>query len=182
MIEIKFDINPPLERLEYAIHVIEKEVLNDLTEFWNKWARPVVIQEIADIFVTEGRGTWASLSPAYKKWKERAYPGRTILRLKNLYFHAATIKGRKGNIFEADKDKMVWGVDLDVFEAVTGAPYPIFLEKGAMRMGKKGYVILPARPVFYLAEISQILQNNLVVAMKDYLNKMVTKTLKQHFK
>jgi hypothetical protein len=179
MIKFNISMSPDLSEVISAVKRVETEVLSDLTEFWEKYARKVVVQEIATIFATEGRGTWPNLSPEYAKWKARAYPGKTILRRTDMYFRASTRKGAKGNLYEADKDSMTWGVEPEVFESVTGAPYPEYLERGVMGMGKrKGLFAIPARPVYYLASMSQILQNNLVVALKTHLERNVRRVMK----
>ena len=156
MIKFNISMSPDLSEVISAVKRVETEVLSDLTEFWEKYARKVVVQEIATIFATEGRGTWPNLSPEYAKWKARAYPGKTILRRTDMYFRASTRKGAKGNLYEADKDSMTWGVEPEVFESITGAPYPEYLERGVMGMGKrKGLFAIPARPVYYLASMSK---------------------------
>lgn len=55
MISIKLDIQPPIENLKYWIEHVEKNVINDLSDYWNGWARKLVAEEIARIFAT---GVW----------------------------------------------------------------------------------------------------------------------------
>jgi hypothetical protein len=182
MIKFNISCSPTFQDVIGAVKRVETEVLNDLTDFFDKYARKVVVQEIATIFATEGRGTWANLTPAYAEWKRRAYPGKTILRRTNMYFQASTRKGAKGNLYVATKDSMTWGVEPAVFEAATGAPYPTFMEEGVPSVKKrnnKGTFSIPARPVYYLLEISQILQNNLVVALKTHLERNIRRVLKE---
>jgi len=182
MLSVKFEVNPPLEYLKYWIKHIESSVLDNMTEFYDKWAGRVLKQEIAMIFATEGYGQWAPLSPDYAQWKQRHYPGRKMLRLSNSYFKAATIKGARGNLCEIHPDKMIWGVDLETFASAFGAPYPYYMEKGVMRMTtKKGLSVTPARPVFYLAENSKRLQDALYVAFNDYLKKAIYRETHKYF-
>lgn len=176
MISVKFDINPPLERLKYWIEHIEKEVINDLSDFWEGWARKIVVEEIARIFATEGYGTWAPLSERYKLSKARLYPGRLMLRATNRYFHASTRKGMGGNVYVSTPSQMEWGVDPGYFEGVAGYPYPYVLEKG----DTKGST--PARPVYALLAQSQQLHNNLVSGLNDYLGKRIDAETRRVYK
>jgi hypothetical protein len=176
MISIKLDIQPPLENLKYWIEHVEKNVINDLSDFWDGWARKLVAEEIARIFATQGYGTWAALSPRYAMRKSRIYPGRTILRAKDVYFKASTRKGAAGNIFESKPTEMTWGADEGYFESLAGFPYPIVLEKG----NKKG--TLPARHVYEMAQYSEALQANLVKGLSDYLHKRINAEATKVFK
>lgn len=155
MYQLDITGTPSLELLKLAVERVEKNVLEDLKPFWDDVATKIVAKEIARIFATEGYGTWPALSPTYALWKNRVYPGRTILRLKNNYFRAATKKGDGGNIFVSDKDSMTWGVNLGYFRTEFGYPYPVVHESGSAAMN------LPARPVFGLAETSGELMTDL---------------------
>ena len=174
-VKIEIDIDPPLERLKYWIEHVEKNVINDLSDFWNGWARKLVAEEIARIFATQGYGTWAPLSKKYASRKSTLYPGRTILRAKDVYFGASTRKGAKGNIFESSATEMTWGADEAWFKATYGFPYPVALEKGNTNN-------MPARPVYELAQTSEALQANLVKGLSDYLQKRINEETKKVFK
>ncbi|MHC4395615.1 MAG: hypothetical protein ACYS1A_08160 [Planctomycetota bacterium] len=165
MIDMDFGVTPTLDQLKEWIVAVEKEVLGDLTSFWDDYASPLVIDEMSRIFVTEGYGTWAALSPRYKSQKEKNYPGKTILRRKDTFFQAVTRKDVQGNRYFRDADKMVWGVDIGFFKSTYGFPYPVAHEFGTGKM--------PARPVFSTAAESERLQNELVNGLKDYLHKKI---------
>jgi len=172
-VKIEFDINPPLENLKYWIEHVEKNVINDLSDFWDGWARKLVAEEIARIFATQGYGTWAALSPRYAMRKSKIYPGRTMLRAKDVYFRASIRKGAKGNIFESSATEMTWGADEAWFESTYGFPYPVALEKGSSKM--------PARSIYDLAAHSEALQANLVKGLTDYLHKRIDTESKRTF-
>jgi hypothetical protein len=174
MIDLEFEVDPPIEQIKYWVERLEKETLSDLTEFWKKWASPAVIEEIGRIFATEGYGSWPPLSPKYKLRKSKLYPGKRILRATDTYFTAATKKGSAGNAFFVEPDSMVWGVDLGWFASAFDFPYPAALERGNTRG-------MPARPVFEIAEQSRNLENNLVAALKDYLDKTIRRETKRYF-
>ena len=170
---IEIDMKPTLNQLKQAIVGVEKNVLQNLQPFWEDYATPAVIEEIARIFVTEGYGTWAPLSPKYAVWKAKHYPGKSILRLTDAYFKASTQKGEGGNIAHYTKDYMEWGADLGYFESLVGFPYPIVHEKGGSKH--------PQRAVYELAEQSETLQNALVDALGKWLDKRVREELVKTF-
>jgi len=177
-ISIEFDIDPPLERLKYWIEHIEREVINDLSDFWDGWARKIVVEETARIFATEGYGMWSPLSTRYKLRKSTLYPGRTMLRARDVYFRASTRKGYKGNLFESLPSEMTWGVDPNYFQGLTGFPYPAALETGAYA----GKANLPPRPVWALLAVSTQLHQNLVKGLNDYLHKKIKDETKKVFR
>lgn len=176
MVSIQFDIQPSLEKIKYWIEYVEKEVISNLTDFWDGWARKHVAEEIARIFATQGYGMWAPLSAKYAMRKSKKYPLRTILRAKDVYFRASTRKSAKGNIFESTPSEMTWGVDPEYFEGLVGYPYPYVLEKG----NKAG--THPARPVYDLAAHSEALQANLIKGLSDYLRKRIDAESRKVFK
>lgn len=176
MFDVEFDITPTLAQLQKWITVVEKDVLDDLREFWDGWASPVIIEEIARIFVTEGYGSWPSLSPKYAAYKGKHYPGKTILRRTDAYFKAATRKKEAGNVFISKEDEMTWGIDLGYFASAFGFPYPAVHEDE-----NRGKSTSPRRPVFALAGESVKLQNLLVVALQDYLNKKIESEVTKYF-
>lgn len=176
MLSLKIEINPPLERLKLAIELAEREVLDDLRGFYDKFASRLVAEEIARVFVTQGYGTWQPLSERYKLWKSKAYPGRTILRLRNRYFRASTMRGATGNLYWRDKRNMQWGVDLTAYRLAYEFPYPIIHERGSEKNK------LPKRPVYALAERSPLLHNKLRESFQKWIQKEVDRRFKQVFR
>jgi len=175
MYDLTFDVTPSLDDLQRFITGVEKNVLDDLREFWKEGAQPVVAQEIAKIFATEGYGRWPPLSPAYARQKAKRYPGKTILRRQDRYMQAATRK-MYGNIFEVHRDFMIWGVDLGWFAAQFGFPYPVVHERGSTKSR------LPARPVFELLENNSKLNALLVISLEKYLKKKIQSEAKRYFR
>lgn len=165
--EISFSQTPTTDELKDYVTTIEKVILKDLREFWKGWALPLVTEEIARIFATEGYGKWAQLSPVYAAQKAKSHPGKTILRREDNYFRAATQPNEPGNVSTFEKDYMEWGIDLGYFTSTYGFPYPVVHETGGVNM--------PRRSVFGLAEESDALQNNLVKGFADYLDKRIQK-------
>ena len=173
MFEIDMKITPPLEQIIAWVEGLEREVLKNLTEFWDKWAIPAIIEELARIFATEGYGTWPPLSPRYERQKRRMYPGKRILRREDAFYRAVTKKGGAGNLTKITPTSLQYGVDLGYFGTKFGFPYPAVHEKGSDKT--------PARPVFVLAEQSRVLKENLVAALKNYLAKSIRRETRRYF-
>lgn len=172
MFEIDFGVTPSLKQLEGWIVDMERKVLDDLVPYWHQVAMPAVKEEIARIFATEGYGTWPPLSPAYARLKAKRYPGRRMLRRKDAYFRAAT-KRTGGNIFEANADQMIWGIDLGYFASRYGFPYPAAHEKGGPN--------LPQRAIFELLSVNKQLQDRLVTGLHKYLEKRIREESQRYF-
>lgn len=83
------NIDTPLERIRDDFYAMEKE-----------W------------FETEGGSQWTPLSPRYAAWKDKAYPGKTILRRDDRLFQAVT--GQPG-------DAEVRSSELHIY--LRGVPY-----------------------------------------------------------
>lgn len=164
MFDLSLDVTPTPDQLRRWIESFEQDVLNDLFPYWHQVAMPAVKEEIARIFATEGYGSWPPLSPAYARRKAKHYPGKRMLRRKDTYFRAAT-KRAAGNIFEANADQMIWGIDLGYFASRFGFPYPIAHEKGGPN--------LPQRAIFELLSVNEHLQNRLVTGLHKYLQKRI---------
>lgn len=175
MIKINMSVTPTTQELKSWVEGWERDIMGNLTPFWDKVAQPLVAEEIARVFATQGYGTWAPLSEKYAYYKSRMFPGRTILRRKDTYFRASTRKG-EGNVYERNKDMMEWGVDLAWFGATFGFPYPAIHEQGGTKSA------MPARPVFELAAQSKELSNNLVVGLRNYVGKRIEAEARKYFK
>lgn len=175
MFEVSISFDPSTDQLKNWVRTVEKAALEDLRPFWEKWAIPVIIEEMARIFATEGYGKWPPLSPAYARYKARRYPGKTILRRDDNYWRAATTKKHAGNVHIYKKDSMSWGIDLGYFASKFGYPYPAVHEFGS----KDGTI--PQRSVFKTAEESALLQVHLVFALNDYMRKVMRKETRRFF-
>lgn len=166
MLKIKVKTNPSIEHLQSTLKKVEAEVFEDLREFWEKRAVKIVAQEVGRMFATEGLGAWAPLNSKYAARKAKVYPMRTILRLSNAFFKAATDRRSGANVFEFSKDKMTYGVNSSKFPA----PYPLFHERGTSKM--------PARPIWSILGKSVVLKRNMVISLRLYLKQKVRETFK----
>lgn len=95
------------------------EHISDFRNFW-----PGVITAFYELeteqFQSEGAkgasGKWTPLSPAYKEFKEREFPGQTILRREDALFESMTSPDALDSILRPEKDELVIG---------TGLPYAL---------------------------------------------------------
>lgn len=99
------------------------EAIEDFRPFWTRYFAPAFYRLVQRNFETEGSlvGGWAPLSPQYAAWKQRHYPGKTILRRTDALFHSMSYRGAghvgPQGIFIAESRALVLG---------TGVPYAIY--------------------------------------------------------
>lgn len=93
-----------------------------------------------------GAGGWAPLSPIYREWKERAYPGRPIMVLSNALKRSLTRKPL--GVQRYTETSMELG---------TSVPYARHHQRGNPRHNAFGKIVnLPARPVVALTEDDRV--------------------------
>jgi phage gpG-like protein len=98
-------------QLDRAFNRVEQEI-SDFRNFW-----PGVILAFYEIetaqFQTEGAqgasGPWAPLSPAYKVFKEREFPGKTILRRTDALYESMTGPDALDSILRPEKEELTIG-------------------------------------------------------------------------
>lgn len=101
-------------QLNRAFNRVNEEI-SDFRNFW-----PGVITAFYEIeteqFYSEGAkgasGKWTPLSPAYKAFKERAFPGKTILRREDTLFESLTSPDALDSVLRPEKDELVIGSSL----------------------------------------------------------------------
>lgn len=119
-----------LGKVEGFINELKKR-FRDLRPFWRRVLTPLVIAEIVDIILTEGRGTWAPLSEEYAEKKREERPGKTILRYDDRILNALETEFAIGNIAEFKPQYMVWGLDPEQLRQFgDGEAYPRYHELG----------------------------------------------------
>lgn len=90
-------VNPRLKDLPKVLDMDKAAAEDAVTEFDKRFRR-----HEKSVFATEGAfggPKWEELSPAYKRWKERHFPGRKILRLTGDMWRALATLGA-GHIAE----------------------------------------------------------------------------------
>lgn len=138
----------------FAIDVLGEEQVSrmlDGVDYRAQDMRPVW-QIIADDFyrleeeqfATEGRfaGGWAELSPVYKAWKARHYPGKPILELTGKLKNALTTSNAPGSIYDLQRDYMMVGASRKEI------PYGVYHQTGWRSPQRQ----IPARPPIALPE------------------------------
>jgi phage gpG-like protein len=110
------------EVIDRAFNRVDQEI-SDFRNFW-----PGVIATFYEIeteqFQSEGAkgasGKWSPLSPAYKVFKEREFPGKTILRRSDALYESMTGPDALDSILRPEKDELVIG---------SGLPYALIHQK-----------------------------------------------------
>lgn len=98
-------------QLDRAFNRVEQEI-SDFRDFW-----PGVIRAFYEIeteqFATEGAqgasGQWAPLSLAYKVFKEREFPGKTILRREDALYESMIGPDALDSILRPEPDELIIG-------------------------------------------------------------------------
>lgn len=98
-------------QLDRAFNRVDQEI-SDFRNFW-----PGVITAFYEIeteqFATEGAqgasGQWAPLSPAYKLFKEREFPGKSILRREDALYESMTSSDALDSILRPEQNELTIG-------------------------------------------------------------------------
>lgn len=88
------------------------EYISDLRPVWPSVAAEFysIMKEQFDSQGSHGAsGTWAPLSPAYKKWKEIHYPGKPILQLTGALIESLTSSSGLDSVFRPEPDQLTIG-------------------------------------------------------------------------
>lgn len=136
MINFSFSIDG-VEAFNRGFNRVE-EAITDFRSVWPNVAKEFYAIE-AGQFKSEGAqgasGKWAPLSPAYAKYKAKAFPGGPILQATRSLFDSLTSPDALASIFRLDRDEMVLG---------SKAEGAVYHQRGTSRM--------PARPPISLMQ------------------------------
>jgi phage gpG-like protein len=126
--------------------------LKDLRPFWRDVWAPKYFAMVQDLFATGGRarggggrfksGAWAPLSPRYRIWKQKHYPGQPILVREGRLRTSVTWTGQglgAGGIFQAHPTFVVAG---------TSIPYGQYHQEGTATMPARSFLPPPDPAVF----------------------------------
>lgn len=125
--------------------------LRDLRPFWRDVFAPKYFGLVQDLFATGGRargqtgrfagGAWATLSPKYRIWKQKHYPGKPLLVREGDLRESVRWSGQlgPGGIFQAERDFVVVG---------TSIPYAKFHQQGTQTMPARPFLPTPDLAVF----------------------------------
>lgn len=98
-------------QLDRAFNRVDEQI-SDFRNFW-----PGAITAFYEIeteqFQSEGAkgasGPWTPLSPAYKLFKEREFPGKTILRREDALYESMTSADALDSILRPERDELIIG-------------------------------------------------------------------------
>lgn len=83
---------------------------------WFRMMHRWLESEVGKQFATEGKhlgpGSWKKLSPAYKAWKEREYPGRKILQREGDLLESLTRRGGQ-SVRHVTRKMLVFGSQVE---------------------------------------------------------------------
>jgi hypothetical protein len=126
--------------------------LKDLRPFWRDVFAPKYFGVVQDLFATGGRarggggrfksGAWAPLSPAYREWKKKHFPGQPILVRSGDLRESVRWDGARlgaGGQFDAQPGFVIAG---------TTIPYGKHHQNGAGKMPKREFLPSPDPAVF----------------------------------
>jgi phage gpG-like protein len=124
----------------------------DLRPFWRDEFAPRYFGGVQDLFETGGRtrgaggmfsgGAWAGLTPVYRAWKQKMYPGKKILQLTGALQDSLTWSGTEvgpGGIFDTTENYVRVG---------TTIPYGKYLQEGTSKMVARPFLPAPNPAVF----------------------------------
>ena len=78
--------------------------MNNLSEYWSQYARPILIEEIKEVFDTEGYGRW-------KAREDQTDPDPLLIDTRKLY-NSWTKPGAPYNINRLSNKTFTWGTNL----------------------------------------------------------------------
>lgn len=96
MVNFRTTVNPRVKELKDAMKLTVRDMEAIATTLDSQFVKNMKRQ-----FSTEGSSggqRWQELSPAYKKWKQKKYPGRKILTRKGTMRKAFSVKGNKDHV------------------------------------------------------------------------------------
>jgi phage gpG-like protein len=82
-----------------------RPMLRAIRDWWHTWQDAVFASEGGEI------EQWAQLSPKYKEWKEKKYPGQPILQLTGKLRAAMTGDGGSGAWEKVNRKDMTLGIE-----------------------------------------------------------------------
>lgn len=163
MVEIR------IEKYFETLALVEraKQIVADLSDVYEKWVDFYRSDIITTTWQTQGAlqgKRWKELSPKYKAWKEKNYPGMPKLILTNRMLMAAL--GGEGGFTHITKRKLEMGID------VNQIPYARIHQEG----GHTGRAYIPQRPYFYMADGT--LTGRAIQKLKNLINDKIEREMK----
>jgi len=106
----RVEVNPRVRNLHEVLstipHTVAIDVMNGIDNAYRRWETALFANEGGGV---PERAPWQDLSPEYKKWKKKNYPGRKILALTGEMRRAFVSMGG-GHIARVSKTATGWRV------------------------------------------------------------------------
>ena len=136
--------------------------------------RTLFRKDARELFGSQGssgkHGRWAALSPNYKRWKDRHYPGQGIMVLSGKLQDSLT-RDTDGSIFRVVKSGNRYIVSIGTDVNADGFDYPSYHQE---RAKKRRRTIDPKEETWN--RWAQILQNGVIIKGKQTLFDVATAT------
>lgn len=108
------DVHNIPEATAWTVGMLERA--QDMTPVWEAGHRAFML-EMREQFTTEGQhltqAEWTPLSPKYKEWKERHYPGAPILQRTGALLASLTEPGNAAHVALITPDRAIFGSDVE---------------------------------------------------------------------
>ncbi|MBA3891169.1 MAG: phage virion morphogenesis protein [Gemmatimonadaceae bacterium] len=123
---------------------VSLERFGELTKDWRPFFRedlaPKILDDVQRNVETEGGfvGRWAALSPEYRTWKSRHYPGKPILERRGA-LKASLQPGGPGAVYRDTDTTMELG---------TSVSYARFHQRGTPRMPQRRFLFLVSEQTY----------------------------------
>lgn len=157
-VEFDFRVDPPLKSYQFRL----SRFTNGISDWRGCWPAigELFKRQMVEQFVSEGKATgsrWASLSPAYKAWKDAHYPGRPIgVRTGKLEM---AMTGGGGWAEHHDKDSAWFGMS-DNAEAAPYGPHFAKRRPVVRAVGKHGREYQKVMHAWLVAERGKAMGQN----------------------
>ena len=125
-VKIRFEVMNEVQ-VSRMFETIEGQVLN-LSKPFGEMAQDFyqsMVSEFSAEGAHEGNKKWEDLSPAYRQWKQRHYPGKKILELTGRLKGSITTSGSPDSVLDVQYDSLTVG---------TRVPYAVHHQTGTPRM------------------------------------------------
>lgn len=155
MFTIKIESN--LDELIADLKKLEQKFA-DLSEFWETFTLPTLLQEAEEVFHQE---PWPPLNPFYEQIKSQTHPGQPILRRDDTLYHSYTLENAPYSIQEIQPDSLLYG---------SAVSYASEHEFGATPPAD-GWGDLPARPV--IGNFPPDLDDRIATDLENYVSDLI---------
>ena len=151
----KIEIEHNLDSLIADLKKLEQKFA-DLSEFWQTFALPTLLQEAEEVFAQE---PWPPLNPVYERIKSYTHPGQPILQRSGDLFRSLVSYNAPYAVREVEPESLTYGTDV---------PYAFYHEFGITPPTNWG--ALPQRAVIgHFGVFRGDLDDNIATDLENYV-------------